>query len=107
MWGRWGELNTALHGLLYRHADQPRTAAIVASLLQNADRYTRMHISFTQGRSRAEREHAEIVKLCRKGDVEGACKLLEEHIRNAGAQLTDVIRRRETPPASDTKKKRA
>jgi DNA-binding GntR family transcriptional regulator len=56
--GRWGELNTALHGLLYRHADQPRTADIVASLLQNADRYTRMHISFTQGRSRAEREHA-------------------------------------------------
>src|SRR5262245_39576894 len=105
--GRWGELNTALHGLLYRHADQPRTAAIVASLLQNADRYTRMHISFTQGRSRAEREHAEIVKLCKKGDLPAACALLEEHIRNAGKQLGEVIRRRETPAQDTTKKKRA
>jgi DNA-binding GntR family transcriptional regulator len=43
-----------------------------------------MHISFTQGRSRAEREHTDIVKLCRKGDVPGACRALEEHIRNAG-----------------------
>ena len=102
--GRWGELNTALHSLLYRHADQPRTAAIVASLLQNADRYTRMHISFTQGRSRAEREHAEIVKLCRKGDVKGACRVLEDHIRNAGVQLGAVIRRRETPPQNTAKK---
>ena len=105
--GRWGELNTALHGLLYRHADQPRTQAIVSSLLQNADRYTRMHISFTQGRSRAEREHAEIVKLCKKGDVAGACRVLEEHVRNAGAQLTDVIRRRESTPQSGDKKQRA
>jgi len=105
--GRWGELNTALHSLLYRHADQPRTAAIVASLLQNADRYTRMHISFTQGRSRAEREHGEIVKLCRKGDVKGASRVLEEHIRNAGVQLGAVIRRRESPPQPASKKKRA
>src|SRR5215510_879841 len=105
--GRWGELNTALHGLLYRHADQPRTAAIVEGLLQNADRCTRMHISFTHGRARAEREHAEIVKLCRKGNVKGACGLLEEHIRNAGAQLTDVIRRREGAPRTADKKQRA
>jgi len=105
--GRWGELNTALHSLLYRHADQPRTSAIVASLLQNADRYTRMHISFTQGRTRAEREHGEIVKLCRKGDVKGACRGLEDHIRNAGVQLGEVIRRRESPPKTASKKKRA
>ncbi|HEY7690641.1 MAG TPA: GntR family transcriptional regulator [Dongiaceae bacterium] len=105
--GRWGELNTALHGLLYRHADQPRTAAIVAALLQNADRYTRMHISVTQGRERAEREHAGIVKLCRKGDVQSACALLEEHIRNAGKQLGEVIRRREPPAQPETRKKRA
>lgn len=105
--GRWGELNTSLHSLLYRHADQPRTAAIVASLLQNADRYTRMHISVTQGRSRAEREHGEIVKLCRKGEVKGACRVLEDHIRNAGSQLGAVIRRRESPPRPASKKRRA
>jgi DNA-binding GntR family transcriptional regulator len=99
---RWGELNTALHGLLYRHAEQSRTAAIVATLLQNADRYTRMHIAFTKGRARAEREHAEIVDLCRKGQVEAACRALEAHVRNAGAQLGAFLRRREPMMASKT-----
>ena len=34
---RWGELNTELHMVLYRHAGQPRSLAIVANLLQECD----------------------------------------------------------------------
>ena len=42
---RWGELNTAFHTLLYRHAGQPRTMAIVTNLLQECDRHTRLQLS--------------------------------------------------------------
>ncbi|MFX9031468.1 FCD domain-containing protein, partial [Acinetobacter baumannii] len=60
---RWGELNTALHMRLYERAGQPRTASIVASLLQGTDRYTRMQLAFTDGRPRAQDDHTRLVAL--------------------------------------------
>jgi DNA-binding GntR family transcriptional regulator len=94
---RWGELNTALHDRLYSRAAQPRTAAIVASLLRNTERYTRMQLAFTDGLARAEAEHAEIVALCRRGAVDAAAELLAEHVRNAGKTLVAYIEARAGP----------
>lgn len=88
---RWGELNTAFHANLYRHAGQPRTIAIVNTLLQNCDRYTRLQLSYTKGLQRAEAEHAELVRLCRLGKVERACALLRKHIENVGNSLAAFI----------------
>ena len=93
--GRWGELNTKLHLTLMSRAEQPRTLAIVTALLQNTDRYTRLQLSLTDsGRTRAEKEHATLVRLCRAGDVAAACKLLTAHIRHAEAMLVDFIKPR-------------
>ena len=91
---RWGELNTALHSLLYAHAGQARTATIVRSLLQNTERYTRMQLSLTDGRARAEQEHEQLVDLCRKGKVEPACALLEAHVGYAGQSLVRYLKDR-------------
>ena len=93
--GRWGELNTKLHLRLMARAEQPRTLAIVTALLQNTDRYTRLQLSLTgSGRTRAEKEHATMVRLCCAGDVAAACKLLTAHIRNAEAMLVAFIKAR-------------
>ena len=93
--GRWGELNTTLHERLVSRAEQPRTLAIVAALLQNTDRYTRLQLSLTSSaRKRAKDEHAALVRLCRAGDVAAACKLLTAHIRHAEAMLVDFIKLR-------------
>ncbi len=93
--GRWGELNTKLHLHLMSRAEQPRTLAIVAALLQNTDRYTRLQLSLTgSGRTRAEKEHASMVRFCRAGDVTAACKLLTEHIRHAEIELIAFIKAR-------------
>ena len=98
--GRWGELNTKLHLRLMSRAEQPRTLAIVTALLQNTDRYTRLQLSLTgSGRTRAEKEHAAMVRLCRAGDVAAACKLLTAHIRHAEAMLVAFIKTR-APAAS-------
>jgi DNA-binding GntR family transcriptional regulator len=91
---RWGELNTAFHTLLYRHAEQPRTAAIVTSLLQNTDRYTRIQLALTDGRARSEEEHHRLVDFCQAGDIKGACSLLTVHIRNVGTELIAFLRQK-------------
>jgi DNA-binding GntR family transcriptional regulator len=90
--GRWGELNTRLHLHLMSRAEQPRTLAIVTALLQNTDRYTRLQLSLTgRGRTRAEKEHLTMVRLCQAGDVTAACGLLTAHIRHAESELIDFI----------------
>ncbi|NIX78398.1 GntR family transcriptional regulator [Microvirga terricola] len=93
--GRWGELNTELHMLLYRHAERPKSIAIVANLLQECDRHTRLQLSLTGGMERAEEEHAEIVKLCAEGQVDAACSLLKHHIEHVGKSLREFLRTRQ------------
>ena len=93
----WGELNTAFHMGLYRHAEQPRTMSIVATLLQDTDRFTRMQLALTEGRAQAEREHAAILDLCRACDVRGACMLLTTHIQEAGSALVSFVGTRKNP----------
>ncbi|MEE1612489.1 GntR family transcriptional regulator [Microvirga sp. CF3016] len=84
---RWGELNTEFHMLLYGHAKQPRTLAIVANLLQECDRHTRLQLSLTDGMKRAETEHAELLHLCKSGQITDACSLLKTHIEDVGKSL--------------------
>jgi DNA-binding GntR family transcriptional regulator len=91
---RWGELNTELHTLLYRHAGQPRSLTIVTNLLQECDRHTRLQLSLEGMRDRAEIEHAELLRLCRSGKVDAACTLLKTHIENVGRSLRDFLAER-------------
>lgn len=89
---RWGELNMRLHDVLLSRANQPRTAAIVAALLQQTDRYTRMQLSLSAASIRqAQHEHEELVDLCRNGDVRGAATLLKRHIEHASRDLERFI----------------
>ena len=91
---RWGELNTELHEQLYRHARLPRTQQIVSTLLKSNDRYARIQIAQSDGRERAEREHADIVELCKARKFDAAKQLLADHIRTAGDLLIALIETR-------------
>lgn len=85
---RWGALNTELHLLLYSRAERPRALALVGSLLAECDRYTRLQLSTDNAElERADREHREIVRLCRNGHVSAACALLTDHIDHVAAAL--------------------
>lgn len=88
---RWGELNTEFHMVLYQHAKQPRSLAIIANLLQESDRHTRLQLSLTQGMERAAAEHADILKLCTQGKIGPACTLLKKHIEGAGQSLRGYL----------------
>ncbi|MBJ6126120.1 GntR family transcriptional regulator [Microvirga splendida] len=88
---RWGELNREFHMVLYQHAGQPRSLAIVANLLQECDRHTRLQLALTNGRARAEAEHDELLRLCASGEIGAACRLLKTHIEGAGRSLLKYL----------------
>jgi DNA-binding GntR family transcriptional regulator len=85
----WGELNAQLHSALYARAQLPQTAHMVVALLQKSDRYTRMQLSSPAAMKRAQREHAELVKLCKAKKLKAACDLLVRHIETV---RTDLLR---------------
>ncbi|CAH1653884.1 GntR family transcriptional regulator [Hyphomicrobiales bacterium] len=89
---RWGELNAEFHRLLYQHADRPRSIGLVFNLLQECDRYTRVQLSMTGAKARAEEEHREILRLCAERQFAAAAKLLASHILNVSASLNALVR---------------
>lgn len=90
---RWGLLNADFHARLYAPAPLPRSQAIVAALLQTSDRYTRLQLSTPAAMERAEREHAELIALARRGLVARASKRLAAHIETVRADLLKVLAR--------------
>lgn len=90
---RWGELNTLFHSTLYARAQRPQMQAIVDKLLIASDRYTRLQLLHTDGLKRAEREHAQIVELCRKRRFGAAAELVGRHIRVVKASLLSLVAR--------------
>ncbi|KAA0972488.1 GntR family transcriptional regulator [Aureimonas fodinaquatilis] len=87
----WGELNTKLHMLLYSHAAQPRSSAIILNLLQESDRHTRLQLMLPGAIARARDEHGQIVELCRSGKIKEACILLKAHIEYSGRSLAEYL----------------
>ncbi|MBL8287078.1 MAG: GntR family transcriptional regulator [Rubrivivax sp.] len=88
---RWGELNAQWHLSLYRHAALPRTLAIVGTLLQASERYTRVQLSRTAALARAQREHRRLIALCRQGKTKEACAHLVAHIEAVRADLHRLL----------------
>ena len=91
---RWGQLNADFHMALYVRAEQPRTQAIVASLLQTSDRYTRVQLSTKTSMVIAEKEHARLIAQCRAGQVSDACEFLVQHIEAVRTDLLRVTKRK-------------
>lgn len=94
---RWGELNQRFHLDLLRHAGRPRSLTIVASLLQDCDRPTRLQLSASGDVARADREHREILALCEAGQFDAAADHLRRHIEFAAQSLIAIYRRALTP----------
>lgn len=88
---RWGELNARFHMSLYQRAPRPRTLSIVAALLQSGERFTRLQMNRQNAMVRAAEDHQALLALCRRGDVEGACAHLAQHIDKVRRDLLDLL----------------
>ncbi|MFZ0212930.1 MAG: GntR family transcriptional regulator [Candidatus Acidiferrales bacterium] len=92
--GTWGRLNWQFHSTLYSRADRPRFMALIQTINNNGDRYTRLQLYLTQAFERAKQEHRELLEFCRQRDVPNACDLLGRHIHNAGQMLKEFVKQR-------------
>ncbi|MGH9476092.1 MAG: GntR family transcriptional regulator [Terriglobales bacterium] len=90
----WGRLNSQFHAALYAGAAMPQFKAVLRTVNNNGDRYTRLQLFLTAGRDRAIEEHRRLLDLCRARDVEGACELLVRHVRHAGESLRQLLEAR-------------
>lgn len=89
--GSWSTLNTQFHLTLYRAAARPLSFELVQQLLTTADRYIRMHLMLAGGVKKADPEHSELLTLCRQGDVEAACQLLQQHILGTAGEVEQIV----------------
>lgn len=74
------ELNREFHLALCLPADRPRLLEMITETFDKLGRFMRLQVSMATGKQRPAREHREIVRACRDGDVEKAAKLLEAHV---------------------------
>lgn len=87
----WGRLNWQFHSILYSRANQPRFMAIIRNVNNSGERYTRLQLCLTHGIKRANKEHHQILELCRQRAIPQACQLLREHIQYAGGSLKPAL----------------
>ena len=81
--------NWRVHGALYAASGRTTTIEIVGRLHQQIERYTRMMVTFAGVEESADREHKELLALCRSRQTEQAVKLLDTHIKSGSAFLIE------------------
>ena len=89
----WGEWNWSFHSTLYAPANRPAMLAIVKTLNNNCDRYTRLHLVVTRKLHQAGDAHRALLKACKSRNPDIASAALWKHITDAGVYLKDFIRR--------------
>ena len=87
----WGDWNWQFHSALYAPANRPTMMALIKTLNNNCDRYTRLHLLFTRKLHQAGKAHRAILKACRTGKADIACDALWKHITDAGRYLKEFI----------------
>ncbi|MGY3867070.1 GntR family transcriptional regulator [Aeromonas bivalvium] len=90
----WAELNHSFHATLYQAANRPQAMELIAQINLSCDRYVRFELLFAQnGADKAEREHAELLALCRARRKHEAAVLLKQHIQAAGHSVGHMLSR--------------
>ena len=87
----WSELNWEFHSTLYRPAQQKETMALLETLHNKCDRYHRLQLLDEAHIKRAEREHADLLILCKEKKKREAKALLSLHIAGVAKDLQQEL----------------
>jgi DNA-binding GntR family transcriptional regulator len=83
----WAKLNWEFHSTLYTPADRPRLLTMIKTLHVNIDRYVRLQMEKMNYLEKSQKEHYQLLDVCRQRDAKAAVRLLKRHIDTAGEQL--------------------
>jgi len=87
----WSEYNLEFHSALYAAANRPETMKVLKTLHQKCDRYIRLQLLGGDHIARAEKEHAELIELCRKRSKRAAKALMHRHIVGVEEDLVEQL----------------
>jgi DNA-binding GntR family transcriptional regulator len=90
---KWGAFNWRFHETLYAPCNRPRLLAMIEANYGHVSRFTRALVSRATGKERPQREHYQLLDLCRDGEIEKAVRLLREHIVQTQKTLRSAQRR--------------
>jgi len=76
----WALMNRQFHWALYTPCHKPRLLALIDANSQHFDRFVRGQVSRASGKERPQKEHYQLLELCRQGQTDSACALLAAHI---------------------------
>ena len=88
----WSTTNARFHEALCSPCDCRRLIAMIHENYVQFNRFSRMSISSVTGKEGPQKEHYELLQLCRSGDADGAVTLLENHIRTTQKIVRGKIR---------------
>lgn len=91
----WGEMNWRFHWTLYAPCNKPKLLAMIEANYGHVNRFTRAQVSLATGKARPQKEHHELLELCREGKVQQAVDLLERHIEQTQKSVRASSRRME------------
>ena len=90
----WAEWNWNFHSTFYREAQRPVFLALLKTLNNNCDRYTRMVLLVTGNIHFTGKTHRTLLEAIRTRDVETATSALWQHMMDASSVLKEFIRNR-------------
>lgn len=82
----WGELNWRFHETLFAPAGRPRLISLIKSQHTAFERYIRFHLSLADY-DKPQREHHELLDLCRRREDAAAEAMLTRHIEDISELL--------------------
>lgn len=100
--GSWGELNWRFHSALYGAAKRPVLMALLRTLNNNCDRYTRLQLLVSHSPQAAAAAHRKILDICRTRDPDLAGGEVYHHMTDAGAYLKEFLQKRREQAKSAT-----
>lgn len=89
----WAEMNWRFHRTLYAPCNRPKLLAMIEANYGHVSRFTRTQVSRAAGKTRPQKEHYELLKLCRQGRAQEAVDLLERHIEETQKSMRAAARR--------------
>jgi DNA-binding GntR family transcriptional regulator len=88
---RWAELNWAFHAALYRACGLPRLMAALEQLHAAEARYFTVLDAITRFRAQSQKDHRELLRICRAGNAIRACACLVRQLNASRKKLLAAL----------------
>lgn len=90
---RWSQMNWQFHKILYLPCNLPKMLSLIELNWNQCSHLVRLQVSLAAGKENPNREHWQLLQLCKEGRVNDAVALLEQHIVNTQKSISSRMRR--------------